>query len=41
MLQVGHTSLAASLGHDAGLADIVSDIDAMQMALIRRHLSLA
>jgi len=40
MLQVGHTSLAASLGHDAGLADIVSDIDAMLMALICRHLSL-
>jgi len=40
MLQVGHTSLAASLGHDDGLADIVSDVDAMLMALICRHLSL-
>ena len=41
MLQVGHTSLAASLGPDASLDDIVSDIDAMLMALIRRRLSLA
>ena len=40
MLQVGHISLAASIGLDAGANDIVSDIDAMLMALVRKHLSL-